>query len=140
MRYALLFSILLLSIFFSGCISLLKKESDCTPSKAGDLNECYANVALRYAIVDKDQTNAIRMCNKIDEIGSVFIGSEKDNCIMDVAEVLDKPALCGSIGNTVTKRLCERKSTPLPAPTLCSTVFILPLLSILALFAYYRKS
>ena len=138
----LVLGILVIFFFMAGCMEMRSKE-DCTGADA--TNSCYADAAFGYA-VRGDRGEAVSMCNRMEETGALVGSSDRDLCLMRVAEVLKDPSVCdgisfdasGELSSPITKNLCKRKAEPAAKP--CGMAFVLAGSAVLLVFAYISKS
>jgi|GEM_PF-4836990 len=90
-------AIFLLLALFPGCIHLTN-EQDCSTTSADDRNDCYFDLAIRYAIVEQDAGRAVAACNRI---GAVTFGDDRAQCIAKVADIMEDPTICNNIGESI---------------------------------------
>jgi len=137
-------AIFLLLLLLPGCIYLTNEE-DCRATSDSDKNDCYFDLAVRYAIVEQDSARAVGACN---QIGWSTFGNDKDQCIGRVAAIMEDPSICNNIqpslleGDTnsfVLRRLCISEATP-RGQAACSSIFIIAPLFAIALFSWFRKN
>lgn len=138
MRRAIIFASLLLLL--AGCITLPGGTNCGSKQDQDERDRCYSDAAVAAAIIRNDTGGALAMCNNVERSSSPF-GSERDLCYMRVAEIFKDTSICNGVeASGLTKSLCISKATPVRSTSLCATLFVLPALSAIALFAYCRKN
>lgn len=152
-----------LALFFSGCLAT-KTEAECDALvvesvtetwKAGQAPMCYHELAVQYAIM-KDSANAIDACENsatAAPLASPFAHSERNNCLAEVAEILQDEDVCdfidtsfadeplnpiGGLWNSYVDE-CKKKANATQEVTVCGTTYALLALPLLLLVARYKQ-
>ncbi|HQT45122.1 MAG TPA: hypothetical protein PLO51_04030, partial [Candidatus Micrarchaeota archaeon] len=154
-------ALIMLSIFFSGCIKQTTAADCAPPTIPADQSfaraQCYMKQAVYQSTIANDKAAAISKCNQI-------IASNSDTkeftdvyrtCISQIASNLQDPAICDNINNvqdssfstwalnplnTLNSQIdaCKGAAKP-PAQTVCGTTVVFILAPMLAVFALSRK-
>jgi len=136
MRKLLVIAGILLFLLLPGCIHRETADT-CAAKQADQRNRCYSDAAFAYAAIDKNPGMAATMCDNIPSstARSVFTGSMRDRCFIEIARVMESPALCGAIEFSINRDLCLEKATPRQNATFCGFSPVIFIVFLLALFA-----
>lgn len=154
----LFFALIFALILFSGCLKIktpancsdIKHESLFDKARLGEVAMCYHEVAVGQALLKKDKDAALGACENIST-GNIVSKAERDNCYIDIAELLKDPTICEEIEPNILEQeplkkimqsrrdLCKQKATKKSDAKICGgTVSVLFIIPLLFLF-FYRK-